>query len=92
MFHIYILKSIKNGDYYTGYTRDLSRRLKLHNANKVIATSHRSPWEIFRTEALLTEIEAIRREQQIKGWKSRKAIERLKFCSKIEGPRFCPDT
>ena len=79
MYHTYILKSKKNNQYYIGYTSDLDVRLKLHNNNKVSATKNLGPWEIFHKEEFRTEREAIHRERQIKSWKSRKAIERLKF-------------
>ena len=79
MYCTYILKSKKNNQYYIGYTNNLDVRLKLHNTNKVQATKGRGPWEIFYTEQFQTEREAINRERQIKSWKSRTAIERLKF-------------
>lgn len=79
MYSVYILKSKKNSQYYVGYTNDLDARLKLHNANKVQATKNLGPWEIFYSEQFQTEQEAIKRERQIKSWKSRRAIERLKF-------------
>ncbi len=79
MYYTYILKSTKNNKYYIGYTHDLDARLKLHNNNKVLATKNLGPWEIFHKEEFQTEQEAMRRERQIKSWKSRKAIEKLKF-------------
>jgi putative endonuclease len=38
-----ILKSIKDGRYYYGSTKDLIRRLKAHNAGKVKSTKSRRP-------------------------------------------------
>jgi putative endonuclease len=40
---VYILKSIKDGRYYYGSTKDLIRRLKAHNAGKVKSTKSRRP-------------------------------------------------
>mgnify|MGYP001563394235 CR=1 FL=1 len=79
MYHIYILKSKKDNQYYVGYTNNPDVRLRLHNASKVQATKNRGPWEVFHTEQFQTERGAIKRERQIKSWESRKAIERLKF-------------
>ncbi|MEW6407805.1 MAG: GIY-YIG nuclease family protein [Patescibacteria group bacterium] len=79
MYHTYILKSKKNNQYYVGYTNDLNARLELHNVNLVPATKGLGPWEIFHSEQFQTEKEAVHRERQIKSWKSRRAIERLKF-------------
>jgi putative endonuclease len=88
MFYTYILKSQKNGAYYVDYTSNIKARLGQHNSDAVPSTKNIGPWEIFYFEKSDTEAAAIRRERQIKSWKSRKAIERLKFCDKIEDPRF----
>lgn len=88
MFFTYTLISTKTREYYIGYTKNVAGRLKLHNDRKVISTKHGSPWKIFHREEFKTEQEAIKRERQIKNWKSRKATERLKFYTKIEDPRF----
>ncbi|MBI2639660.1 MAG: GIY-YIG nuclease family protein [Candidatus Sungbacteria bacterium] len=79
MFYTYILKSTRTGEYYIGYTGDLYQRLYEHNKNRVKATRGKGPWKVFNREKFLTEYEAIRRERQIKSWKSRRMIERLKF-------------
>jgi len=87
MFYFYILKSVGN-KYYIGYTKNILQRLKMHNDNKVISTKNRGTWSIYYKEQFLIEADAICREKQVKRWKSRRAIERLKFI-KIEDPRFC---
>lgn len=79
MYCVYILKSKQNNQYYVGYANDFDIRLKLHNTNKVPSTKNLGPWGVFHTEQFQTEREAVKRERQIKSWKSRKAIERLKF-------------
>lgn len=79
MYYTYILKSRKNGKYYIGYTSDLRKRLKLHNSNKNLATKNLGPWELFYFEEFETEAKSMKRERQIKSWKSRKMIEKLKF-------------
>jgi putative endonuclease len=88
MFFVYILKSKKNGAYYIGYTSSIKRRLAQHNSDTVLSTKNKGPWEVFHSEIFDDEASAIRRERQLKSCKSRKAIERLKFCIKIEDPRF----
>ena len=76
---MYILKSKSNSQYYIGQTSNIEVRLLRHNADLVRATANKGPWEIFHVEKFNKRIDAIRREKQIKSWKSRKAIERLKF-------------
>ena len=78
-YFTYVLKSMKNGKFYIGYTSDLNQRIKLHNLGKNIATKKDKPWNLFYVEELADETDAIRREHQIKSWKSRKMMERLKF-------------
>lgn len=85
---MYVLKSQKSGAYYIGYTSDIGRRIMLHNTDRVTATKNKGPWELFYLEKFSDETSAIKREKQLKSWKSRAAIERLKFENKIEDPRF----
>ncbi|MBI2024127.1 GIY-YIG nuclease family protein [Candidatus Giovannonibacteria bacterium] len=79
MYYTYILVSEKFNAYYVGYTANLNHRLLAHNNGMVRATKNRGPWKIFYHEKFETEVGAVQRERQIKSWKSRKAIERLKF-------------
>lgn len=77
MYFVYILKSEVNNQYYIGYCSDLDRRLKRHNKGYVESTKRYKPWQLVHKEEKNTEQEAILREQQLKSWKSRAAIERL---------------
>ena len=88
MFYTYILKSLKSGRYYIGYTANLNKRLNEHNSGRVMTTKREYPWILFYYEKFYTQKNAIKRERQLKSWKSRRALERLKFCDKIEDPRF----
>ena len=40
-YYIYVLKSEKDGEFYTGYTKDLRNRLKQHNNGDVHSTKNR---------------------------------------------------
>jgi putative endonuclease len=79
MFCTYILKSLKNDKYYIGSTDDLKRRLLEHNTGKVAFTSKHRPWKLYYFEEYSMRAEAFKREMQIKGWKSRRMIEKLKL-------------
>ena len=79
MRHTYILKSSKNNKYYIGSTYDINKRLSEHNSGKVKSTKLNKPWSIYYFEKFENEKDAILRERQIKAWKSRKMIEKLKF-------------
>lgn len=73
----YILKSLKNGSYYVGSTRDINARIIRHMKGLVRSTRNIRPVQLVYTEEFATYKEALYREKQIKGWKSRFAIEKL---------------
>ena len=74
MYFTYILYSIKLDKFYTGYTSNLEERLQYHNKGRVNFTSKGIPWELKYFEEFLNEVDAVRREREIKGKKSRKYI------------------
>ena len=80
MYYVYILKS-NNNQYYIGATSNIRNRVKYHNAGRVRSTKSNKPWSLIYKEKYNTLSEARSREKQIKSWKSRKAIERLKALS-----------
>jgi len=79
MYYTYILKSLKNNKYYIGSTSNLNERLSYHNLGKVKSTKLHRPWAIYYFEEIKNERDAILREREIKSWKSRAMIEKLKF-------------
>jgi putative endonuclease len=66
MFYTYILKSKKDGKFYTGSTKDLRKRLKQHNDGLSTYTKGRGPFEIIYYEACLLEDKAKSRELFLK--------------------------
>jgi len=77
MHTTYILFSKIKNKYYIGSTSDIQERLKKHNSNHKGFTGGIGDWDFVYTEIFETKIEAIKRELQIKKWKSRKMIEEL---------------
>ena len=77
MFFTYILKSFINNSYYVGSCKDIDKRFNLHNAGQVISTKRYIPWELVYVRKYKTLPGAVKRERQIKSWKSKIAIERL---------------
>ena len=77
MHYVYILKSQTTGNYYTGETNNLQRRIYEHNNNKSFATRGRGPWEIIYIEKYKTPKEAKQREYKIKKKKRKSYIEWL---------------
>ncbi|NJC27039.1 GIY-YIG nuclease family protein [Neolewinella antarctica] len=74
--YMYILKC-SNGKYYTGSTKDLTRRLEQHqNGQGANFTKKHLPVELVYTEYFDRIDAAFAREKQIQGW-SRKKKEAL---------------
>ena len=66
-FHVYMLKSInKRPVTYVGYTKDLKKRLSLHNSGKGAKFTRGRKWKLIYKEKLKSKSEAISREYYIK--------------------------
>lgn len=66
-FHyVYVLKSAKNGKWYTGFTSDLRKRFNEHNSNKHGYTKSRGPFILIYYEACQNEEDAKARELYLK--------------------------
>jgi putative endonuclease len=69
MTYLYILRSISRPQQlYVGVTADLDQRLNYHNTGRCLHTSKFRSWKIIYTEQFENEIDAFKRERQIKGW------------------------
>lgn len=66
MVYVYGLRSERDGNWYTGCTHDLRKRLLLHNSGKVEATRNRVPLDLIYYEASLDKRDAFRREKYLK--------------------------
>ena len=66
VYYIYILKSERDNNIYTGFTKNLKLRLKEHLAGRVKSTSLRKPMKLIYYEAYLSESDARRRERYLK--------------------------
>ena len=76
-FFVYMLKSISNKPVtYVGYTKDLKKRIQLHNAGKGAKFTRGRTWKLIYKEVLKSKSKAISREYYIKNNKSlRKKIK-----------------
>ncbi len=73
----YILYSASLDKYYIGSTKDVCNRLEEHLYSTKGFTSRASDWELKYFEKYATRTLAMKREIQIKKWKSRIMIEKL---------------
>ena len=65
-YYVYVLYSIKDKMLYTGYTKDLNKRIKTHNEGKVVATKYRQPFILIYWEGCLNQQDATKREKYLK--------------------------
>lgn len=67
-FFVYILRCA-DGSLYVGHTADLDQRLATHNAGRAaLFTRMRRPVVVAYSEQFTDELDAIRREAQVKKW------------------------
>ena len=66
MYYTYVLLSRKDGNFYTGFTKDLKSRFEQHKRDEVDSTRHRGPLELVYYEACLSQRDATKREKYLK--------------------------
>ena len=65
-YYTYVLLSKNDGNFYTGYSSDLKRRIEEHKKGKADSTKNRRPLELIYYEACLSQQDAIKREKYLK--------------------------
>lgn len=76
---VYVLKSTKDGEWYTGYARNLKKRIGQHDRGEVFATKSRLPMELMYYEVSGSERDARARERYLKSGLGKRYIRnRLK--------------
>ncbi len=85
MYFVYVLKSKKDGNFYTGFTDNLTGRIEKHNSGNVISTKARRPFELIYFEGCKNKTDALHREIYLKtSWGKRYLKNRLKNYMKIK--------
>ena len=78
IFTVYILYAAGIDKYYIGFTKgEIEERFRKHLSNHAGFTSKSKQWKIVYTELFYNKVYAMKREREIKNWKSRKRIEQL---------------
>ncbi len=78
-YYVYVLRSLKDGFFYTGYTKDLALRISEHNKGKVFSTKSRYPFILIYFEGSLSRSDATRREKYLKtAWGKRYLKNRIR--------------
>lgn len=86
MIYTYILRSKKDGQWYTGSTVDLRKRFKRHNDGRIYSTKDRRPFELIYYEACLDDHDARVREMYLKSGPGKRYVKnRLKRFLSLTG-------
>ncbi len=76
MYYTYVLRSKKDGNFYTGFTKDLKLRFEKHQKGQVNSTKDRRPLELIYYEACIDQSDATHREKYLKTYHGRMFIKR----------------
>ena len=69
MYYAYIPRSLRDDNFYAGYTEDLQKRLKEHFSGESFATKSRTPLQLVYFEGHRSKKDAFARERFLKtGW------------------------
>ena len=82
MYHVYIIKSLKDERFYIGQTNDIEKRLVKHNKGLVRSTKSRKPFILLFQEEFMSRKEAINRERYLKSLKGGNEFKKIlnKYC------------
>ena len=81
-FYTYVLEN-PEGKFYIGQTSNLEKRLANHNQTETTQGKYirkNGPWQLVWSEELPTRSSAMKREKEIKGWKSSVVIRQKLLC------------
>ncbi len=76
-YTVYALESESNGMLYIGFTEDVTRRLREHNAGKSKFTKGYRPWKLVYTEVVIGRDEARNREKYLKTSSGKKWLKEI---------------
>ncbi|HUE40383.1 MAG TPA: GIY-YIG nuclease family protein [Chthoniobacterales bacterium] len=66
MHYVYVLRSVKDGGFYIGYSVNLRKRFAEHVTEGSFATRYRGPWRLIYYEAYLNQEDALGCERYLK--------------------------
>lgn len=76
-YYVYILRSLKDGLFYIGYSEDLKTRVVDHNKGKNLSTKNRRPLELIFYESFRSKDDALRREDYFKTTKGKVTLKQM---------------
>ncbi len=73
-FCVYVLENLKDGKRYRGYTKRLKNRIEEHKKGLSFSTKPRLPMKLIYFEGCLSQEDAKRRENYLKGTQGRRFL------------------
>ena len=77
MYCTYVLKSLKDGKLYIGYTANLKKRFEEHQSGKSMSTKSRRPFSLIFFECFCDSKDAKRREKYFKTNKGKSSLKQI---------------
>jgi len=74
-YYVYILLSLKDKKFYTGFSTNLKKRLIYHNKGLNKSTINRRPLKLIFYEVYLNKIDVLRREKYFKTTEGKKTLK-----------------
>jgi len=75
MYYVYVLQSETDNNFYTGFTKDIKKRVEEHNSGISRATKARIPLKLVYYEFCLNIKDAMKRERYLKTTWGKKYIK-----------------
>lgn len=76
MYYVYVLKSLKNGKRYVGFTgQNPKEKTDEHNSGATLWTSGNRPFELVRVELFQDATKARKREKFLKSGRGRRVLD-----------------
>lgn len=73
-YYTYVLRSLKDNNFYIGWTDNLKNRLKKHGQGHNLSTKFRRPFQLVYFEGCLSKEQALKREKSLKTGFGRKYL------------------
>ena len=77
MYFVYVLQSVKDGNFYIGFTKDVKKRFNDHVGGKNTSTECRLPLKLIYYEAHCSKEDALRRENYFKTSKGKTTLHQI---------------
>ncbi len=78
MYFVYAIKSGLDGRVYVGFSSNVEKRIKEHNAGKTKSTKGFRPWRQIYSETVETRLTAREREKYFKSGMGKEFLKKLK--------------